>query len=283
MTEPFFDRLRARDGRVSSLLCVGLDPEPDRLPAPLRGSESVDGIVEFLYRVVDATVDLVAAYKPNLAFYEALGPRGLDALLKVRQHIPREVPVVGDAKRGDIDNTMRRYAAALFDVYDFDAVTASPYLGQDAIEPMASRAERGVYLLCRTSNAGSGEIADLAVKSAGSAGTAGQPLPLYLAIADKVHTWNSRQNLGLVVGATYPEELARVRQVTPDLPILLPGVGAQGGLLEAAVRAGVDRRRGGLLVNASRQVLFASDGDDFPAAARRAAQALRDRINRARE
>ncbi|HEU5316918.1 MAG TPA: orotidine-5'-phosphate decarboxylase [Chloroflexota bacterium] len=279
MTQLFFDRLRARDAQVSSLLCVGLDPEPDRLPAPLRGAEPIDGIVEFLRRVIDATVDLVAAYKPNLAFYEALGPRGLDALFTVRQHIPREVPVVGDAKRGDIDNTMRRYAAALFDVYDFDAVTASPYLGRDAIEPMAARPERGVYLLCRTSNAGSGEIADLAV-TPGGAGVA--PRPLYLAIAEKVRTWNSSQNLGLVVGATYPEELARVREVTPDLPILLPGVGAQGGLLEASVKAGIDPRGGGLLVNASRQVLFASGGDDYPEAARRAAQTLRERINRSR-
>ena len=171
---------------------------------------------------------------------------------------------------------MRRYAAALFDIYDFDAVTASPYLGKDAIEPMASRRERGVYLLCRTSNPGSAEIADLPVESGG------QRRALYLAIAERVQAWNTNQNLGLVVGATYPEELAHVRETAPDLPILLPGVGAQGGLLEASVKAGVDRTRGGLLVNASRQVLFASDGDDFPAAAQRAAQALRERINRAR-
>ena len=277
MTEPFFDRLRARDAQLHSLLCVGLDPEPDRLPAPLRGADPATGIVDFVRRVVDATLDVVAAFKPNLAFYEALGPRGLDALLEIRRHIPREVPVIGDAKRGDIDNTMRRYATALFDVYDFDAVTASPYLGRDAIAPFASRAERGVYLLCRTSNAGSGEIADLSVETGASR------RPLYLTIASHVRTWNSSQSLGLVVGATYPEELARVREVTPDLPILLPGVGAQGGLLEASVKAGIDRDRGGLLVNASRQVLFASDGDDFPEAARRAAQTLRERINRARE
>jgi orotidine-5'-phosphate decarboxylase len=226
---------------------------------------------------VDATADLVAAYKPNLAFYEALGPAGMEALLRTRELIPPDVPVVGDGKRGDIDNTMRRYATALLDVYRFDCVTISPYLGRDAIQPVASRADRGVYLLCRTSNPGSGEIADLEVRGAG-----GETRPLYLAIAERVRSWNSSGNLGLVVGATYPEELARVREVAPELPILLPGVGAQGGLLEASVEAGVDAQRGGLLVNASRQVLYASANDDFPAAARQAAQALRDRINAAR-
>jgi orotidine-5'-phosphate decarboxylase len=278
MTEPFFTRLRARAASAGSLLCVGLDPEPDRLPASLGSSDPLDALVDFLRRIVDATLDLAAAFKPNLAFYEALGPPGLDALRRVREHIPREVPVIGDGKRGDIDNTMRRYATALFDVYDFDAVTVSPYLGRDAIEPVATRAERGVYLLCRTSNPGSGEIADLEVDSGGVR------RPLYLAIAERVQSWNSNQNLGLVVGATYPEELARVREVAPELPILLPGVGAQGGLLEAAVRAGISPsgNPASLLVNASRQVLYASGGDDFPAAAQRAARTLRDRINQAR-
>jgi orotidine-5'-phosphate decarboxylase len=233
--------------------------------------------LDFLRRIVDATASLVAAYKPNLAFFEALGPPGLECLRQLCDHIPPDIPVVGDAKRGDIDNTMRRYAAALFDVYDFDAVTASPYLGRDTILPLADRLERGVYLLCRTSNPGSGEIADLQVADAN-----GQRTPLYLTIAQRVQAWNTNHNLGLVVGATYPEELARVREVAPDLPILLPGVGAQGGALEAAVAAGVDRDRAGLLVNASRQVLYASAADDFPAAARRAAEQLRERINRAR-
>jgi orotidine-5'-phosphate decarboxylase len=278
LTVTFFDRLRDAATKKNTLLCVGLDSEPDRLPAPLRGREGVEGIVEFNRRIVDATADLVAAYKPNLAFYEALGPAGMEALLRTRELIPADVPVIGDAKRGDIDNTMRRYATALLDVYRFDCVTLSPYLGRDAIEPFVSRAERGVYLLCRTSNPGSGEIADLDVRRAdGATG------PLYLAIAERVKTWNKSENLGLVVGATYPHELARVREVAPDLPILLPGVGAQGGLLEESVAAGVDSRGAGLLVNASRQVLYASESDDFPEAARRAAQTLRDRINTARK
>ena len=273
----YFDRLRVAAEEKDTLLCIGLDTEPDRLPDALRGRDVVDGIVEFNRRIVDATHDLAAAYKPNLAFYEALGPAGMEALLRTRDLIPPDVPVIGDAKRGDIDNTMRRYATALLDVYRFDCVTISPYLGRDAIEPVASRTDCGVYLLCRTSNPGSGEIADLEVKSPG-----GQSLPLYLAIAERVRSWNSSGNLGLVVGATYPHELARVREVAPELPILLPGVGAQGGLLEESVAAGVDAQRGGLLVNASRQVLYASASDDFPAAARQAAQGVRDRINRAR-
>lgn len=275
-TAPYFDRLRAAATERNTLLCVGLDPEPDRLPAALHARDVVERIVAFNRRIVDATADLVAAYKPNLAFYEALGPAGMEALLRTRENIPPHVPVIGDAKRGDIDNTMRRYATALLDVYRFDCVTISPYLGRDAIEPFASRTDRGVYLLCRTSNPGSVEIADLEVRADG--GTR----PLYLAIAERVRSWNSSGNLGLVVGATYPNELARVREVAPDLPILLPGVGAQGGLLEESVTAGVDAQRAGLLVNASRQVLYASANDDFPAAARQAAQALRDRINRAR-
>ena len=274
----FFERLRHAADHKNTLLCVGLDTEPDRLPESLRSLGGVEGIVEFNRRIVDSTVDLAAAYKPNLAFYEALGPAGMEALLRTRELIPPEVPVIGDAKRGDIDNTMRRYATALLDVYRFDCVTLSPYLGRDTIEPFASRLDRGVYLLCRTSNPGSGEIADLEVR-----GKDGDVRPLYLSMAERVRSWNSNENLGLVVGATYPHELARVREVTPDLPILLPGVGAQGGLLEESVAAGVDSRRGGLLVNASRQVLYASGNDDFPEAARRAAQALRDRINQALE
>src|SRR5688500_18243216 len=165
-TLPYFSRLRDAATRKDTLLCIGLDVEPDRLPAALRARGTVEAIVEFNRRIVDATADLVAAYKPNLAFYEALGPAGMEALLRTRELVPPDVPVIGDAKRGDIDNTMRRYAAALFYVYRFDCVTISPYLGRDTIEPFASRTERGVYLLCRTSNPGSGEIADLEVRDA---------------------------------------------------------------------------------------------------------------------
>ena len=271
-TDGFFSRLEASARRNQSLLCVGLDPEPEKLPEPLRGLPAGEAIVQFNRAIVEATSNLVACYKPNFAFYEALGPEGLDALRQTVALIPPDVPVIGDAKRGDIDNTMRLYVKAVFDVYGCGAMTASPYLGEDALAPALDRTDRGVYLLCRTSNPGSGEIADL---DAGGR-------PLYLAIAERVQAWNKNRNAGLVVGATYPEELAKVRRVAPDLPILLPGVGAQGGLLEECVAAGVDRSGSGLVVNAARQVLYASSGADFPQAARRAAEGLRERINRAR-
>lgn len=268
----FFQQLDAAMERNESLLCVGLDVEPDRLPEPLRGVSPLDAIVEFNRAIVDATIDIAACYKPNLAFYEALGPPGLEALRRTLAGLPAGTPVIGDAKRGDIENTMRLYARALFDVYGFGAVTASPYLGEDALAPFLNRTDRGVYLLCRTSNPGSGEISGI---DAGGR-------PLYLVIADRVQAWNKNRNAGLVVGATYPEELSRVREVAPDMPVLLPGVGPQGGLLEQSVAAGVDRHGKGLLVNAARQVLYASSGADYPAAARRAALSLRERINRAR-
>jgi orotidine-5'-phosphate decarboxylase len=268
----FFDRLDRAAERNNSLLCVGLDVEPERLPKMLRGLPPAEAVVAFNRQIVEATADLVACYKPNLAFYEALGPAGLEALRQTLTRIPPEIPVIGDAKRGDIDNTMRLYAKALFDVYGFGAITASPYLGEDTLAPVLSRTDRGVYLLCRTSNPGSGEIADLDVSGR----------PLYLVMAERIQAWNKNHNAGLVVGATYPQELERVREVAPAMPILLPGVGAQQGLLEESVRAGVTAAGGGLVVNAARQVLYASDGEDFPQAARQAASDLRDRINRAR-
>ncbi|HEV2122934.1 MAG TPA: orotidine-5'-phosphate decarboxylase [Chloroflexota bacterium] len=270
---PFFARLEASIQRNKSLLCIGLDVEPEKLPRSLHSLPPAQAVLAFNRQIIDATADLVACYKPNLAFYEALGPEGLDVLRQTLTLIPPEIPTIGDAKRGDIDNTMRLYAKALFDVYGFSAVTASPYLGEDALEPVLSRKDRGVFLLCRTSNPGAGEIADLNVDGR----------PLYLEIADRVQRWNKHGNIGLVVGATYPRELAQVRNVCPDLPVLLPGVGAQQGLLEESVAAGVDRQGSGLVVNVGRQVLYASSADDFPQAARQVAQQLRDRINRARE
>ncbi|MBI3973634.1 MAG: orotidine-5'-phosphate decarboxylase [Chloroflexi bacterium] len=268
----FLERLSQAFARNDSLLCVGLDPEVGKLPAHLKGLPPAEAIVAFNREIVDATADLVACYKPNLAFYEALGPEGLAALRRTMVLVPPEILTLGDAKRGDIANTMRLYAQALFDVYGFDAVTASPYLGRDALEPFLSRAERGVFILCRTSNPGASEIVDLEVDGE----------PLYLAVAERVRRWNDNKNAGLVVGATYPRELAAVRERCPELPVLLPGVGAQQGALEDSVAAGVDAQRSGLLVVVARQVLYASSGRDFATAARAAAQALRDRINRVR-
>lgn len=269
----FFTRLDAAVARNESLLCIGLDPDPERLPARLRTLPPAEAVVAFNREIIAATADLVACYKPNLAFYEALGPEGLVALKQTLALVPPEVPTIGDAKRGDIANTMRAYARALFDVYGFGAVTATPYLGRDALEPLLSRADRGVYVLCLTSNPGAAEVAEVRLDDG---------RPLFLAVAERVRAWNTNQNAGLVVGATHPEQLAQVRRACPELPILLPGTGTQGGDLERSVQAGIDGRRAGLLVVAARQVLYASGGDDFAQQARRAAQQLRDRINRAR-
>ena len=269
---PFNARLDAAIVSRESLLCVGLDPEVEKLPEALRRLPPQEAIVAFNREIIAATAEHVVAYKPNLAFYEALGPAGLEALRQTVRAIPPGILVVGDAKRGDIANTMRLYARALLDVYGFDAVTASPYLGQDALSPLLERADRGVFVLCRNSNPGAAEIANLNVDGE----------PLYLRVAERVQAWNEHGNTGLVVGATVPQELAAIRLKCPDLPILLPGVGAQGGELEGAVAAGLDGQDRGLLVVAARQVLYASSGADFPEASGRVAASLKNRINAVR-
>jgi orotidine-5'-phosphate decarboxylase len=293
----FLERLEQAYAANGSLLCVGLDPEPSKLPAALRDLPPAEAVLAFNRAIIEATADLVACYKPNLAFYEALGPAGLEALRQTLALVPPGILTIGDAKRGDIENTMQRYAAALFDVYGFGAVTASPYLGRDALAPFLDRSDRGTFVLCRTSNPGASEIVELEVaRRSDRAGKTGAPAgvpqtgaeggsdgwPLYLIVAERVQAWNTNHNAGLVVGATYPRELARVREVCPELPILLPGIGAQQGDLEASVRAGLDRAGAGLLIVAARQVLYASSGDDFPQAARQAAAALHRRISQAR-
>jgi orotidine-5'-phosphate decarboxylase len=286
----FMDRLRARWETAGTLLCVGLDPEIDRMPAHLREQASLgdDADVEaallaFTAGVVDATADLACAFKPNAAFFEAHGVGGLRALIRLVAHIHQRhpgVPVLLDAKRGDIGSTSQAYARAAYDVIGADAVTLHPYLGRDAIAPFLERADRGAFILCRTSNPGSGELQMLAVRGDGD-GHGDEPL--YLALARRVAAeWNGRGNCGLVVGATYPEELGRVRSVVGDLPILVPGIGAQGGDLEATLRVALDSRRAGLLISASRSILYASTGADFAEAARAEAQRLRDEIERLR-
>lgn len=271
----FSDKLAACVRDNDSLLCLCLDPEPDRLPAALGATEA-EAVLHFNRSIVDATADLVCAYKPNLAFYEALGPAGMEVLRQtvgaVRQAAPG-VPVIADAKRGDVANTARRYAAAMFDFYGFDAVTVSPYLGEDALAPFLARSDRGVFVLCHTSNPGAAELQDRRLEDG---------LFLFEHIALLAKQWNSHRNVGLVVGATYPEQLARVRGLCPDLPLLVPGIGPQGGDIEDAVRAGLDATGAGLLVSAARQVLYASSGSDFAVVARRAAAAMRDLINECR-
>lgn len=263
----FFAKLEQAVQRNNSLLCIGLDPDPARLP--------VRDIATFNQAIIEATADLVCAYKPNLAFYEAQGLDGLRALEATLQAIPSHIPTIGDAKRGDIGHTAEMYARALFDVWGFDACTVNPWGGKDALEPFIARAERGIFIWCRSSNPGAADLQDLRVLTKESAGS----LLLYEAVARSVRAWDRNGNLALVVGATYPQQLERVRTLCPETPLLLPGVGTQGGEVAATVRAGMDRHGAGIIVNTSRQVLYASSGREYAEAARSTARALRDEIN----
>ena len=258
----FSDKLLSTSRRNNSLLCIGLDPDPALMPKV--------GFLDFNKAIVDATADLVCAYKPNLAFYEALGVDGAKLLRETIEHIPGHIPIIGDGKRGDIGNTARAYAKALFVSFGFDAATVSPYLGFDSVEPFIEYKEKGVFILCRTSNPGAVDFQSL---------VDAQGMPLYEAVARKANEWNVHGNIGLVVGATYPEELKRIRQLCPEMPLLIPGIGAQGGDLASAVKHGVDARGEKAIIVVSRQILYASAGKDFAEAARRSAQELRDRIN----
>ncbi|MFC2010367.1 orotidine-5'-phosphate decarboxylase [Chloroflexota bacterium] len=263
----FVDKLTGATRKNRSLLCVGLDPDLERMPENT-------GVFEFNKAIIDATADLVCAYKPNIAFYEALGSEGLDALRRTRDYIPEEIPVIIDAKRGDIGNTAKAYAEALFSHYNFDATTVNPYLGFDSIEPFLDYHDKGVLILCRTSNASSVDFQSLNCEVEDGSRS------LFEIVAQKAGEWNKHGNIGLVVGATYPEELKKIRQLQPDMPFLIPGVGAQGGDLALTVRYGVDAKGEKAIINSSRQILYASQGKDFAIAARQAASDLRDQINR---
>ena len=258
--------------RNDSLVCVGLDPEIERFPPHVL--EDASPIFQFNRAVVDATRDLVCAYKPQFAHYAAYEAE--DQLERTIEYIHRVhpgIPVILDAKRGDIGNTAERYAIEAFERYGADAVTVNPYLGGDSLEPFLRHAERGVVILCRTSNPGAGDLQDLPV--------AGRPL--YQVVAElAARRWNSRGNCLLVVGATYPRELAEVRSLVGDMPLLVPGVGAQGGDVEQVVGNGCTRSGTGLIVSSSRAILYASAGEDFAQAARAATAHLRERINASR-
>src|SRR5215469_3763413 len=273
----FLEKLVTASRQQNSLLCIGLDPEPKRLPAELRGVPEITAVVRFCRTIIEATLPYVCAYKPNLAFFEALGPGGMQAFQEVLEAIPMHVPVIADAKRGDIGNTARNYASALFDVYGCDAATVSPYLGYDSVAPFLAYREKGVLLLCRTSNPGARDFQDLLVQEEN-----GEMRPLYEIVARRVQSWNEAGNCGLVVGATYPEELRAIRSLCPDIPVLVPGVGSQGGDLEASTTAGVDEHGERAIIAVSRAILYASGGSDYAAAAEHEAWSLRDRINEAR-
>ena len=262
----FVDRLLAASRATESLVCVGLDANPALMPVP--------DVADFNRAIVDATADLVCAFKPNIAFYEALGLPGLRALKATVSHIRDVAPhcvIIGDVKRGDIGNTVEAYAKAMFEVWGFDAVTVNPWGGMDTVEPWLGRADKGVLVWCRGSNPGAGDLQDLVVNGDGE--------PVYMRLARDLAALPAQGNLGLVVGATAPEQLAAVREVCPDLPLLIPGVGAQGGDLEASVRNGVDANGRLAVINSGRGIIYASSGADFAEAARAAASKLRDGIN----
>ena len=263
----FVEKLARASRENRSLLCVGLDIDPALMPEGI-------GVFEFNKAIIDATADLVCAYKPNIAFYEALGSEGMHALKLTRNYIPEGIPAIIDAKRGDIGNTVKAYARSLFDYFNFDATTASPYLGFDSLAPFIEYRDRGVIVLCRTSNPGAVDFQSLSCEADG------QRKVLFEVVAEKVSQWNTHGNLGLVVGATYPEELKLIRQRYPDMIILIPGVGAQGGELAQVVKCGAGTGRQKTIINSSRQIIYASKGEDFAWAARQVAEELRDQINR---
>lgn len=275
----FTERLQSAWSTSGSLVCVGLDPDPSRFPSSL--GRDAKAIESFCRAIVAATGDLVCAFKPQIAYFAAHGAE--TALERLCEHVRNEHPgvvLILDAKRGDIGDTAEMYAREAFDRYGADAVTVNPFLGTDSLEPFFARRDRGTIVLCRTSNPGSGEVQAM---RANQAGRNGDGEPVYETIARRAaDDWSKRASIGLVVGATQPNELAHVRRIVGDLPLLVPGVGAQGGDAATVVRNGATPDGTGLIVNSSRAILYASDGDDFATAARAATSSLRDALNAAR-
>ena len=271
MTMGFMQALRQRWNESASLVCVGLDPEPAKFPPKFAGDP--DAVFAFCRDIVDATAEHACAFKPQVAHFAARGAE--DALDRLIAHIHAThpgIPVILDAKRGDIGSTAQHYATEAFDRFRADAVTANPYLGRDSVQPFLDRVDKGVVILCHTSNPGAGDFQDLDVGGR----------PLYQHVAERVaRDWNGHGNCALVAGATWPEQLREVRAIVGDMPLLIPGVGAQGGDVGAVVKNGLAADGAGLMVSSSRAILYAS-GDDYAEAAATAAKALRDEINRHR-
>ncbi len=276
----FLDMLRAAERQNHSMLCVGLDPEPTKFPDRIKGD--ANKIYDFCAAIVDATADLAIAFKPQIAYFAAHRAEGqLERLMEHMRRVAPQVPIILDAKRGDIGSTAEQYAIEAFERYGADAVTLSPFMGFDSVQPYLKFHGKGAFLLCRTSNPGGDDLQNQRLSS-----VEGQPL-LYEHVAKLAQgPWNSNGQLGLVVGATYPKEIERVRELAPTLPLLIPGVGAQGGDAVATVRAGLrvqgDNTTGPIIVNSSRAILYASRADDFANAARQVALQTRDVLQAAR-
>ncbi len=285
------EKLDAIIRKTNSLLCVGLDTDVEKLPAHLKGTKNA--IFEFNKAIIDATHDLVCAYKPNTAFYEAEGAEGIEQLKMTFDYLAStysEIVTIVDAKRADIGNTNNGYVTFAFDYLNADSITLHPYLGKEALQPFLDRKDKAAIILCKTSNPGSGEFQDLKFDTGDHhydlREDENSPVysnSLHLAVAKHVaESWNSNNNCMLVVGATYPEELKKVRIVVGDMTLLVPGVGAQGGDVEKTVQAGLNSQKTGIIVNSSRGIIFASSGKDFAEKAREEAMKLRDEINKYR-
>ncbi len=263
----FVEKLAASVERSDSLVCVGLDPVVSRLPEGV--SKDAAGVIEFNRHLIDATADLACVYKPNYAFYGALGSEAWNVLARTLEAIPDDVPVLLDAKVGDIGSTAEQWAHMIFQEIGADAVTVNPYMGRDALDPFLNFADRGVFFVCLTSNPGAADFERLQTEEG----------PVYEHVARKAVEWNEHGNCGLVVGATQADSMRRMRSLAGDLPFLVPGVGSQGGDLENAVAHGLREDGQGVYVNSSRSIIFASSGRDYPEAAREATLQLRQQIN----
>jgi len=265
----FIEKLNQAWESSDSLLCVGLDPNLSKMPKHITAQPNA--IFEFCKEIIDATHDLVCAYKPQIAYFAGIGAE--DQLQKVCDYIHQNyphLPIILDSKRGDIGSTAEMYAKEAFERFQADAVTINPYMGQDSAQPFLDFADKGVVLLCRTSNAGASDIQDLKVDG----------IPVYEKVASMIsQQWNQNNNCCIVVGATWPEQMSRLREITGDMPFLVPGVGAQGGDVQAIVKAGQTPDGRGLIINSSRAVLYADDGPEFAQAAREVALTTRDSIN----
>jgi len=259
--------LQKIQAKNNSIICLGLDLDPKRMPPEF--SKSTKSMFDFACRIIDTTHDLVCAYKPNVAFYESLGIEGLSLLKHIITRIPDEIPVILDAKRGDVGHTAARYAEALFGQYKADWVTLNPYMGYDSLRPFLEFKDRGVFILCLTSNTGAKDFQQLTIDGK----------PLYQIVVEKVSYWNKDQNCGLVVGATLPEKLQEIRELAGDMPLLIPGVGAQGGSLEKAALYGTRNFQKVAVINVCRSVLYASREADFAQRAREELKKLNGIVN----
>jgi orotidine-5'-phosphate decarboxylase len=266
----FVEKLLKISRKNQTLLCIGLDVNLDKVPPHILKSESP--IFAFNKAIIDKTADLVCAFKPNMAFYEMLGAPGIEALKKTIEYVPDEIPVILDAKRGDIGGTASAYAKGIFEFFGADATTVNPFLGFDAVEPFLNYEDKGIFILCLTSNSGSADF-----QTSGSE-------PLYKSIAKHAAAWNKKGNCGVVVGATNPEEqLKEIREIVGNMPILIPGIGAQGGDLQSAIKYGTNKDRELAIINSSRAIIYASAKEDFADRAREEALKLRDEINKYRK